>query len=111
MTSHIVSPKIYVVVFLTLLALTALTTCVAFYDLGPLNTVAAMTIAVAKGLLVILFFMHVRQSEHLVRVFVVAGFFWLAILIVLTMSDFMTRGGDNQIPHTATAIIQTRNPA
>ncbi|HTS17398.1 MAG TPA: cytochrome C oxidase subunit IV family protein [Verrucomicrobiae bacterium] len=92
MTTHIVSPKLYVAVFLMLLALTALTTFVAFFDLGPFNTVAAMTIAVVKALLVVLFFMHVRYSEHLVRVFVVAGLFWLAILITLTMSDVLTRG-------------------
>jgi cytochrome c oxidase subunit IV len=91
MTTDIISPKVYFGVFLTLLALTALTTFVAFFNLGPLNTVVAMTIAVGKGLLVILFFMHVRYSERLVWVFVIAGFFWLAILIVLTMSDVLTR--------------------
>jgi cytochrome c oxidase subunit IV len=91
MTTHIVSPKVYFGVFVTLLALTALTTFVAFFNLGALNTVVAMTIAVGKALLVLLFFMHVRYSERLVWVFVIAGFFWLAILIVLTMSDVLTR--------------------
>ena len=91
MTTHIESPKAYALVFVTLLALTALTTFVAFVDLGPFNTIAAMTIAVCKALLVLLFFMHVRYSEHLIRVFVIAGLFWLAILIVLTMSDVLTR--------------------
>jgi cytochrome c oxidase subunit 4 len=93
MTTHIVSVRLYLAVFVALLALTALTTFVAFFDLGPLNTVIAMTIAVGKALLVILFFMHVRYSERLVWVFVAAGFFWLAILLALTMSDFLTRAG------------------
>jgi cytochrome c oxidase subunit IV len=91
MTTHIVSPKTYALVFVSLLLLTALTTFIAFFDLGPFNTIAAMTIAVVKGLLVILFFMHVRYSERLIWVFVGAGFFWLAILIVLTMADVLSR--------------------
>ena len=92
MTTNIVSQKTYALIFVALLALTALTTFVAFFDLGAFNTIVAMTIAVIKALLVILFFMHVRYSERLIWVFVGAGFFWLAILIVLTMSDFLTRG-------------------
>jgi len=91
MSQHIVSPRLYFLVFAALLALTGLTTGVAFIDLGAYNTVAALAIAVTKALLVILFFMHVRYSPHLTRIVVVAGFFWLAILITLTLSDFRTR--------------------
>jgi len=81
----------YLTIFATLLALTALTAGVAFIDLGPLNTVAALTIAVIKMLLVILFFMHLRHSPRLTKVAVVAGFFWLVLLIGLTLSDPLTR--------------------
>jgi cytochrome c oxidase subunit IV len=91
MAGHIVPRKVYFLVFMTLLALTALTTAVAFLDLGPLNTVAALAIAVSKALLVILFFMHVKYSPHLTRLVLVAGFVWLAILLVLTLGDFSTR--------------------
>ena len=91
MVSHIVPKKVYFLVFALLLALTALTTTVAFIDLGPLNTVAALVIAVTKALLVILFFMHIKYSPRLTRVVVVAGFFWLAILLTLTLSDYRTR--------------------
>ena len=91
MSPHIVPVKTYVFVFGTLIALTALTTGVAFIDLGRMNTVVALAIAVIKALLVILFFMHVRYSPHLTRIVVVAGVFWLAILITLTLSDFLTR--------------------
>jgi cytochrome c oxidase subunit 4 len=95
--------RIYVSVFLALLTLTALTTGVAFLDLGrphtgfglldriPLNTVVALAIAVTKMLLVVLFFMHVKYSTGLTRIVILAGFFWLVILIALTLSDELTR--------------------
>jgi len=91
MSAHVVPVKTYATIFLCLLALTALTTGVAFIDLGPLNTVAALAIAVAKMLLVALFFMHLRDSPRLTKVVVVAGLFWLALLISLTLADNLTR--------------------
>ena len=102
MSEHIVPVKNYVAVFISLLVLTGLTTKVAFIDLGQTaigkthvidwNTVAALVIAVVKMLLVVLFFMHVKYSPGLTRLVVVAGFFWLAIMIALTLSDELTRG-------------------
>ena len=91
MPGHFVSVKTYVLIFLALLALTGLTTGMAFVDLGPLNTVVALAIAGCKMMLVILFFMHLRSSTGLTKIAVAAGFFWLMILISLTMSDFATR--------------------
>ena len=91
MAEHIVPVRIYLLIFVGLLTLTALTTGVAFIDLGPLNTVVALAIAVTKMLLVILFFMHVRYSPRLTKIVVVAGFFWLVLLIGLTLSDTFTR--------------------
>lgn len=81
----------YFGVFAALLVLTALTVAVAYVDLGPVNTVVALTIAVIKGLLVMLFFMHLRDSEKLVWLYAGAGFVWLALLIGLTMSDILSR--------------------
>ena len=91
MSHPIVPQKTYVFVFLALIGLTALTTGVAYIDLGPFNTVAALAIAFSKMLLVILFFMGVRSSSGLIRIIVVAGFFWLALLISFTMTDYHTR--------------------
>ncbi len=91
MSHHVVPQKTYVMVFLSLIALTALTTGVAFIDLGAFNTVAAMAIAFAKMSLVIYFFMHLRQSKGLVRVVLLAGFFWFALLMGLTLNDYHTR--------------------
>ena len=92
MSQPIVPQKTYVMVFLGLIALTILTTGVAFIDLGAFNTVAALAIAFTKMLLVILFFMGLKYSSGLMRVVVIAGFFWLALLIGFTMSDYHTRG-------------------
>jgi len=96
MTHYIVPARVYVRVFAALLVLTAATVGVAFSDLGGgrlhvLNALAAISIAVAKATLVILYFMHARYSSRLTWVFVGAGVFWLLILIALTMSDMLTR--------------------
>ncbi len=70
---------------------TLLTVLAARVDFGAFNDVIAMTIAVTKAVLVILFFMHVRYSPRLTWVAVAGGFFWLGIMIVLTLSDYLSR--------------------
>ncbi len=91
MSQHVVPIKIYVAVFLTLMVFTALTTAVAFVDLGVFNTVVALAIACCKMVLVILFFMHVKYSESLTKIVILAAFLWLGILLTLTLSDYTTR--------------------
>ncbi len=90
--TQILPTRLYVTVFAALMAMTGLTIWIAFIDLGVLNTIAAITIAVIKATLVVLFFMHVRYSTPLTRVVVVAGLFWLGILFALTLSDYFSRG-------------------
>ena len=92
MSEHITSPKVYILVFLALMVLTAITVAVAFLELGPLNDVVALSIAVTKASLVVLYFMHVRHSTPLTKLVVVAGFLWLILLIALTLADYYTRG-------------------
>lgn len=92
MREHIVAPRTYYAIFVALVVLTVVTWSIAKLDLGKMNAVVALTIAVIKGTLVVLYFMHVRYSSRLTWVFVAAGFFWLAIMVALTLSDFMTRG-------------------
>jgi len=91
MAAHIVPKRVYYLVFATLLLLTLVTVDVAFYDLGILSFPVAMFIATTKALLVIFYFMHVRYSSPLTWVFAMVGFFWLMILIGLTMADYLTR--------------------
>ena len=92
MSEHIDSVKTYALVFAGLIFLTVATTAVAFVDLGPFSVVVALVIAVCKMLLVALFFMHIRHSTKLTRLVVLGGILWLGILLVLSMSDFVTRG-------------------
>ena len=92
MREHIVSRNVYFAIFIALVVLTVATWSVAKMDLGRMNAVVALTIAVIKATLVVLYFMHVRYSSKLTWVFVGAGFFWLAIMVALTLSDYMTRG-------------------
>ena len=92
MSEHIVRPPIYIAIFLALMVGTALTVVVAFVDFpGPLNAVVALTIAVVKATLVILYFMHVRYSGRLIWLIIAAAIVWMAIFFALTWSDYSTR--------------------
>ena len=84
--------RTYALVLGALLFLTALTILVSFVDLGPFNTPVAFVIAGVKATLVVLFFMHMREAHGVLWLAALAGFFWLSILMVLSMSDFATRG-------------------
>ena len=94
MSEHIVPVKVYLTIFLVLLVGTALTVIAAYIDfkVEGLNTVVAMTIAVAKATFVVLYFMHVRYSSRLIWVIVAAALFWMGILFAFTLADYFTRG-------------------
>ncbi len=89
---HVVPVRLYLMIFGALMVLTAVTVWAATVNLGPLNVVVALLIAGLKATLVILYFMHVRYSKPQVWIFVGAGFLWLAIMITLTISDYLSRG-------------------
>lgn len=92
MSEHIVPLRIYVVIFSALLVGTALTVWAGFVDFpGQLNVIIALTIAVIKATLVVLYFMHVRYSSRLIWVIFASALFWLVILFALTFSDYWTR--------------------
>ena len=88
---HVVPVWVYVTVFLCLMVLTAATTGVAYIDLGAFNTLVALTIAVIKMSLVVVFFMHVRHATALTRLVIAAGFLWLLLLMAFTLTDVATR--------------------
>jgi cytochrome c oxidase subunit 4 len=89
---HIVPTRVYYAIFATLMVCTGLTIWIAFFDLGAMNVVAALVIAVFKAVLVVLFFMHVRYSTRLTWAVAIGGVFWLGILLALTLGDYLTRG-------------------
>ena len=88
---HVVPTRIYYVIFVALMVLTAVTVGVAYLDLGAMNAVVALAIACFKATIVVLYFMHVKYSTRLIKLTVVAGLYWMGILFALTFSDYLTR--------------------
>lgn len=111
MQGHVVSKNTYFLIFGSLLAMTALTTGMAYVDLGPWNTVVALTIASCKATLVILFFMHWRWSTRLVRVVILSAFLWLVLLITLTSTDFSSRDWSPVPESWETSMLQVPAPS
>jgi cytochrome c oxidase subunit 4 len=88
---HIISPLVYVVVYITLLSCTALTVWAAYQEFGIFNPMIALGIACFKGVIVILWFMHVKYSSKLVKLTVFSGFTTFLVLVVMTLLDYFTR--------------------
>jgi len=92
MSAHIVPVRVYLTVFMILMAGTILTVIAAQIEFrGPLNAVVALTIATFKATAVVLYFMHVRYSPRLVLLVIGSALFWLVIMFALTFSDYSTR--------------------
>ena len=90
-THHIVPKSTYYLIFLALMVGTGLTWWVATIDLGAMNNVIMLTIALTKATLVVLFFMHVKYGSKLTWTVIIASIFWLCIMLALTMNDYFTR--------------------
>jgi cytochrome c oxidase subunit 4 len=91
---HVVSPVTYLTIFGVLLVLTVVTVAVAFFDLGALNVLVALGIAVIKAAFVILYFMHLRDSSRLTQTVVLVGLLFFVIFLTFTFGDYWTRGWD-----------------
>jgi cytochrome c oxidase subunit 4 len=92
MAGHISPKSTYYAIFGALMVLTGVTVAVAFVNLGTLNFPVALAIAITKATLVILFFMHVKYSSRLTKLFVGMAFFFLFVLFGLTLTDYLSRG-------------------
>ena len=92
MSGHISPKSTYYAIFGALMVLTIITVSVAFINLGALNFPVALGIAILKATLVILFFMHVKYSSRLTKMIVGIAFFFLGILLLLTLTDYGSRG-------------------
>lgn len=90
--AHILPVTTYIAVYVALMVLLAATVAAAFVDIEPFNFALTMLIAVAKAVMILLIFMHVRYSDRLTWVFSGAAFLWLGILIALSLNDYFTRG-------------------
>lgn len=92
MPAHVARVRTYVWIWIALILLLLLTFGSAYLSLGVGNLIANLGIAIAKALLVAIFFMHLRRSNHVLWLGAVAGLFFLFILLGLTLNDFLTRG-------------------
>ena len=89
---HIVPKRVYALVFTTLIIMTWVTAWISTVDLGSMNIWVALSIAVFKATIVVLFFMHVKYGTRLTKMIVCAGILWLMFLLFVTMGDIWTRG-------------------
>jgi cytochrome c oxidase subunit 4 len=78
--------------YVALVGLLCLTACASRLPSGWYSTPLALAAATGKLVIIFLSFMHLSRQKPLVRIFAVAGFFWLAVLLVLAASDYFTRG-------------------
>ena len=92
MAGHVSPKTTYYAIFGALMVLTIVTIAVAYQPLGSWNFPVAISIAVTKATLVILFFMHAKYSSQLTKLFVGTAFFFLFIMLTLTMTDNLSRG-------------------
>ncbi len=102
MSEHIVSPKIYLAIFTTLMAGTGITVWAAFQNFGKFNIVIALAIATIKATLVVLYFMHARYSPKRTQLVIVCSVFWLAIMLSLTLADYNTRRHEGRLAAATT---------
>jgi cytochrome c oxidase subunit 4 len=92
MADHIVPIRTYLIVYFLLMMLLLATIAASHIPTHGFNLVIALTIAIIKAVLVVLFFMHLKGSRGLVWVVAVASLLWLGILLALTMNDYVSRG-------------------
>ncbi|MGB7256958.1 MAG: cytochrome C oxidase subunit IV family protein [Pseudolabrys sp.] len=97
-------PRILLLSWGGLLALLTLTVFGAYQPLGAFNTGLALTIALCKALIVLAIFMELRERNALTIAFAGAGFFWLAIMLWLALSDFVTRPNFPPSPQTMRSL-------
>ena len=88
---HISSYKSHILVLLGLIVLTAITVLITSVELGPYNTAAAILIAVIKGTIVLLYFMHLRFDEKIYGIMVAIVLAIFSAVIVVTFFDYLYR--------------------
>ena len=108
--AHVAPKTLYYTIFGALMVLTIVTVEVATHNFGVLNFPVAIGIAITKATLVILFFMHAKYSSKLTKLFVGTAFFFLSILLGLTMTDYLSRGLDTYPGGAAGAGYSRRLP-
>ena len=89
---HVVSVQTNLIIFALLMVLLVLTVVAAYTITGTWGIIVAMIIATVKAILILAYFMHVRFGSKLQFLFAVAAFFWLGLMILITLMDYSSRG-------------------
>jgi cytochrome c oxidase subunit 4 len=113
MSDHVSPVSLYLTIFGALMVLTAVTVGAAYVNLGPFNFAAAIVIAGFKASLVMWFFMHVKYQSHLTKLTVATGLFFLAILLGMSLIDYVSRDdfmGRRPQPVGPDAVIEQARP-
>jgi cytochrome c oxidase subunit IV len=106
MSGHIIGNRFtYLLVFLALMVGTVVTVLASYVHMGWLNTPVALLIAITKAMLVIMFFMHLKDHPKLIKVTFGAAFFFFAILIAHTLSDYLSRPTHGMPTYPASGIV------
>ena len=82
---------VYVLAWVSLLILTAVTVAVAGLHLGKLSVLTAVVIAGIKASVVLFFFMHLKYEKPLFRTMVYVTLGALVVFIGLTFTDILYR--------------------
>ncbi len=92
MAERIIQKRTYVILWAVLVLLTFVTVGASLTGLaGPAHLFVGLFIAICKGTLVVLFFMHLLHSPRLTWLVVIVSCFWLSLLIGLTLTDYLGR--------------------
>ena len=81
----------YLVVWLALMVLTALSFLLSLANLGAIDTVFSLVIAAIKSTLVLLFFMHLVQERFTVKLVPLLALGYVLLLVVLMVTDVVSR--------------------
>ncbi len=92
MTTKVLSPRVYWTNFLWLMGLLALTWGLGYVNFGVFNLPIALFISFAKTILIVLFFMHIKGGSRLLHLAAVTGLLWLFLMLLLTLTDYYSRG-------------------
>ncbi|WP_437283456.1 cytochrome C oxidase subunit IV family protein [Sorangium sp. So ce375] len=98
MTVKHLSSRTYVIVWLLLMALTLTSYLLSLAHLGEADVVAALLIAVAKTVLVLLFFMHLIEQRFANALPMIVAALLLGLMLTLMLSDVTSRQAILQRP-------------
>jgi cytochrome c oxidase subunit IV len=88
---HITPYRVYATILVILLFLTSVTIMVTWIDAGAFAVAIAMGVACVKATLVLLYFMHLKFDNWLIKVFVALVFVLLIIVFLITFFDYLFR--------------------